>query len=131
MAVRYRQASALDVPAMLRSRDGDSASGPGDARMAAYLEGRHHPHLALPPRAVWVAESGVDIIGYVGGHLSRRFECGGGLQYLYVTPSYRRSGVAGALVRHLAQWFIEQHAHRICVNVNAHSPGAQPFYRHL
>ena len=99
--------------------------------MAAYLEGRHHPHLALEPRTVWIAESGVNIIGYVGGHLTRRFDCDGELQYLYVAPPYRRTGVAGALVRLLAQWFVEQGAHRICVNVNAHSPGAHPFYRHL
>ena len=99
--------------------------------MVAYLEGRHHPHLALEPRTVWVAESGEEVIGYVGGHLTRRFDCDGELQYLYVAPPYRRRGVAVTLVRHLARWFLEQHAHRICVNVNAQSPGALPFYRHL
>ena len=130
-SISYRVASVLDVPAMLRIRETDHESGPGDERMISYLDGRHHPHKALAPRTVWIAETDTGVAGYVGGHLSRRFDCDGELQYLYVAPSYRRSGVAGVLVRHLARWFVEHGAQRICVNVNQESPGARPFYRSL
>lgn len=129
--IGYRVATTADVPAMLRSRDADAAASPGDERMVAYLEGRHHPHMALRPRIAFIAEAAADVAGYAAGHLTRRFECDGELQYLYVAPQYRRRGVAGALVQHLARWFVDQGARRVCVNVNADSLGALPFYRSL
>jgi GNAT superfamily N-acetyltransferase len=113
------------------TRAGDALAGPADERMAAYLEGRHHPQQALSPRAAWIATEGAETIGYVAGHLTHRFGCDGELQYLYVAPPYRRNGVARALVTHLAAWFAEQGARRVCVNVDTDSPGAQQFYASL
>src|SRR5437868_15490073 len=100
----YREAAVTDVPAMARSRTGDPTAGPADSRMSAYLEGIHHPQEALAPRVAYLAEEAGEVIGYAGGHLTRRFECDGELQYLYVAPPFRRSGVATALVRLLAHW---------------------------
>lgn len=56
--------------------------GPADLRMAQYLEGRHHPQEALAPRIIFVCLEDDSVIGYIGGHLTRRFDCDGGLQYL-------------------------------------------------
>jgi hypothetical protein len=39
--------------------------------------------------------------------------------------------VARNLFRRLAAWFDEQHAVRVCVNVDADSPGARDFYLSL
>jgi GNAT superfamily N-acetyltransferase len=126
--IEVRQATATDVPQMVESRSGDLDAGPADPRMAAYLDGRHHPQRALAPRIAYLATVGGEVVGYIAGHLTRRYDCEGELQYLYVAPAYRRTGVATTLLRHLAEWFQEQGATRICVDVNDDSPSARPFY---
>jgi GNAT superfamily N-acetyltransferase len=128
--VRIRRATVADVPKLAESRSGDPDAGPADSRMAAYLEGRHHPQQALAPRVAYLATVSGKVVGYVAGHRSRRYGCEGEVQYLYVAPAHRRAGVAGALLRELAQWFVAQGVARICVDVNAESPGAAPFYAH-
>jgi GNAT superfamily N-acetyltransferase len=112
--------------ALLRERDPER--GPADPRMALYLEGKHHPQRALPPRIGFVALDGDGLVGYIAGHRTRRYECDGELQYLYVAPPYRRSGVASALLRLLAEWFVAQGARIVCVDVAEDSPAARPFY---
>jgi aminoglycoside phosphotransferase (APT) family kinase protein len=57
------------------------------------------------------------VIGYIGGHLTQRYDCDGELQYLYVAPRHRRKGIASELLSLLAGWFAEQEASRICVDV--------------
>ena len=100
--ILYRQAFSTDVPKMARCRLGDPAAGQADERMAAYLDGHHHPQQALAPRIGYVAVVNAAVVGYVAGHLTRRFNTQGELQYLYVAPGYRRRGIARELVRRLA-----------------------------
>jgi len=126
--IEVRRATVADVPAMAAAREGDSDAGPADHRMATYLEGRHHPRAALPSRVGLVAEANGTVAGYIAGHRTRRFGCDGELQYLYVVPSRRRSGIASALLRCLAEWFVSEGARRICVDVDPDSPVAGPFY---
>jgi RimJ/RimL family protein N-acetyltransferase/ribosomal protein S18 acetylase RimI-like enzyme len=126
--VAYRQATAADVPAMGASRLTDPSAGPADSRMTAFLEGTHHPYQALEPRVAFVAVQEDTVIGYIAGHLTRRYYCDGEVQYLYVALPHRRSGIATELLRRLATWFTQRGAIKICVNVNIESPGALPFY---
>ena len=126
--IQYREASRADVPAMAACRQTDPTAWPADPRMAAYLEGRHHPQQALPPRVAFVAEVSGRVLGYIAGHLTRRYSCDGEVQYLFVGPEHRRRGIAAALLRLLAGWFGRQGASRICVNVDSDSPAAAPFY---
>jgi GNAT superfamily N-acetyltransferase len=102
--------------------------GPADPRMGQYLEGRHHPQHALGTRVIFVGLQDETVIGYIGGHLTRRFGCDGELQYLYVAPRQRRKGVAGHLLALLAGWFAEQKALRICVDVEPDNVTARAFY---
>jgi GNAT superfamily N-acetyltransferase len=113
---------------MTQCRLTDPHAGAADHRMAAYLEGRHHPQQALPPRVAYVALAGDAVIGYIAGHRTRRYDCEGEVQYLFVAAEYRRRGIAAALLRLLAGWFREHGATRVCVNVNIDSPAAAPFY---
>lgn len=113
---------------MAECRIDDPQFSPADPRMAAYLERRHHPQKALVPRAAFVALDANSVAGYIAGHLTRRFGYQGEVQYLYVTPEYRRHGIATALLRLMAAWFHAQNATRVCVNVNVDSPAAAPFY---
>src|SRR2546430_11652709 len=101
---------------MARCRLTDPAAAPADPRMAAYLEGKHHPRQALEARVAYVALVGDHVVGYIAGHLTRRDECDGELQYLFVDPSRRRLGVAGQLLRELARWLTELGAGRLCVD---------------
>jgi len=126
--VIYREATAADVPAMVECRRSDPDAGDADPRMAAYLEGNHHPGQALAPRAAFVAIDR-DVAGYIAGHLTRRFNCDGELQYLYVMPACRRTGVASRLVQRLVGWFASKGASKICVNAADESAAA--FYRRL
>lgn len=118
-----------DVAEMARCRLADPAAGPADPRMAAYLEGKHHPRHALEARVAYVALAGDHVVGYIAGHLTRRYECDGELQYLFVDPSRRRLGIAGQLLRELARWFTEQGAGRICVDVEPGNAPARAFYK--
>ena len=96
--------------------------------MARYLEGRHHPQHALAPRVIYVALENGSVVGYVAGHLTRRYGCDGELQWIYVAAEHRRRRVGSELVRLLASWFANQKALRICVNVAPANAGARSFY---
>lgn len=124
----YRQATRDDVAAMAACRLPDADAGPADPRMAAYFDGRHHPQQALLPRVGYAAFVEDTLIGYIAGHLTRRYGHDGEVQYLYVAPDHRRRGVASALLRLLIGWFQKQGVTRVCVNANPDSPPAVPFY---
>jgi GNAT superfamily N-acetyltransferase len=76
---------------------------------------------------MWMASDGQSPIGYVAGHLTRRFGCDGELQWIYVVPQYRRTQVGSKLLGFLAGWFLERGAHRICVDVG--DDEARAFYK--
>ena len=98
--------------------------------MARYLRGEHHPQKALMPRVMYLAEGAEGTVGYIGGHLTERYECDGELQYLYVVSEHRRAGVASGMLRLLARWFEVQGASRICVDVEPDNQRARGFYTH-
>ncbi len=127
--VRYKQADNTDIPAMACIRaEGGEEGGASEDRMSRYLEGEHHPQHALLPRVVYVALENDSLAGYIVGHLTRRYACGGELQWVYVTPVRRGSGVASELLRLLAAWFVEREAYRVCVNVTPDNIPARRFY---
>lgn len=126
--IRFRIATAADVPAIAACRLNDPTVGPADWRMASYFDGKHHPQQARRPRTGYVALAGDTIVGYIAGHLTTRFGCRGEVQYLFVAPVFRRRGIATALLGLMAEWFAAADARKVCVNVDADSPGATPFY---
>ncbi|MHC4993222.1 MAG: GNAT family N-acetyltransferase, partial [Planctomycetota bacterium] len=97
-------------------------------RMAPYLNGEHHPQHALGPRVIFLSLHGDTVVGYIGGHLTRRYDCDGELQYLYVAPEHRRRGSATEMLKHLAHWFAEHDAARVCVDVEPDNTPARAFY---
>jgi GNAT superfamily N-acetyltransferase len=128
-AMRHRVARQSDVPVMARIRGTDlHTEDAWTARISAYLAGEHHPQHALLPRVSYVALDDDAVVGYVAGHLSRRYGCAGELQWMNVIPEQRGTGVAGKLLRLLAKWFVKQKALRICVNVDPANAAARRFY---
>ena len=129
--VLIRVATSADSSAMAQCRLSDPDAGPPDPRVAAYFDGRHHPHRSLRPRVGFVALDAGTVVGYIAGHLTTRFEHQGEVQYLFVALEYRRQGLATTLLQHLAAWFRDHDAMRVCVDVNLDSPSAAPFYERL
>ena len=129
-SLRFRIATSADVAGMELARAPDHEAGPADPRMTRYLAGEHHPQKALPPRVAFAAMEGDSIVGYVGGHETTRYDCEGELQYLYVVPGYRRTGVASELLRLLANWFGEQGVKRVCVGADEENAVARSFLAH-
>ena len=126
--MRFREVTVEDVASLELARLPDTDAGPADPRMALNLRGEHHPVQALAPRVMYLAEDSGRVLGYIGGHLTERFGCDGELQYLYVSPESRRSGVASGLLDLLARWFRTQGAARICVDVEPANARARAFY---
>ena len=131
--IHFREATSADVPAIAQCRREDPADGGViDPRMEAYFDGRHHPQQALLARVGYIALNNDVVVGYIAGHRTNRHGCSGEVQYLFVSPSWRRRGVAAALLCLLAQWFVAQDARRVCVGVAADSPQqALPFFERL
>ena len=102
--------------------------GTSEERMMAYFDGQLHPQHALLPRVIYVAHEGDSLVGYVAGHLTRRFACDGELEWIFVSPQRRRIGIAFDLLHRLAEWFKEQRASKVCVNVAPANRTAIAFY---
>ena len=131
LIVIYRRADKSDIPAMARiGSEGEEGRASGD-RIGRYLEGLHHPQHALAPRVIYVAVEHESVVGYVAGHLTRRYGCDGELQWIYVAAEHRRRRVGSELVRLLASWFAAQNGSRICINVAPDNAGARSFYARL
>lgn len=114
--------------ARLCAADGDDVQY-HQRRMAGYLAGEHHPHLALPPRVIFVAMRGDALAGYIAAHLTRRHDCDGELQWIHVHPQHRGTGIAARLLHLPANWLIEHSARRVCVDVEPDNERARRFYR--
>jgi GNAT superfamily N-acetyltransferase len=127
--VLYRPATLRDVAAMAQIRSEHWGHAPDwEHRLASYLSGEHHPRHALLPRVMIVAEQDDEIIGFIAGHLTRRFRCDGELQWINVSAAQRRQGVATQLLRELGGWFAEYNAHKICVDAQPRNADASAFY---
>jgi GNAT superfamily N-acetyltransferase len=127
--IRYREAQRSDIARMARIWGLEKGEGgTSEERMTSYFDGLHHPQHALLPRVIYVAFVGDALIGYIAGHLTRRYGCDGELQWIYVVPERRQGGVASGLMPYLAAWFRQQNASRVCVNVAGWNTVAVHFY---
>lgn len=127
--VLYRPATLLDVASMAHLRSEHWGHAPDwEHRIASYLSGEHHPRHALLPRVMIVAEQDDEVIGFIAGHLTRRYHCEGELQWINVSTSQRRQGVATEMLRELADWFASNNAHKICVDAQPRNTEARAFY---
>ncbi len=129
-SVFYRQADKSDAPAMARIRAAEWGEEKSwTTTISRYLDCEHHPRYALLPRVMYVAMEDDSAVGFIAGHLTRRYGCDGELQWINVIPERRGSSIASELLRRLASWFAEQRASRICVDVDPSNTTAHRFYR--
>jgi GNAT superfamily N-acetyltransferase len=113
----YRQISELDIPSLadIRVINWGTKQYWFD-RINNYYHKLSHPTDALLPRILFAAIYNEQIIAFIAGHLSKRFNCDGELQWIDTIAEYRGRGIASQLVKLLAQWFVENKAYKICVD---------------
>jgi GNAT superfamily N-acetyltransferase len=130
MNIQYREATVTDILgiAIIRADEWGGVDYWTD-RITGYIDFTHHPQQALAVRIIYVAVADAQVIGFIAGHLTQRHNCKGELQWINVVDEYRGTGVASALLKLLAQWFIDQNAVKVCVNADAENPTAHRFYR--
>jgi ribosomal protein S18 acetylase RimI-like enzyme len=97
-------------------------------RIQHYLTDQCLPQQALASRVGFVCVDGEQIVGLIAGHLTRRFGCGGELEWISVNPAYRGQKIATGLLRLLAEWFIAEGARFVCVDVDPANEPARKFY---
>jgi len=129
MSVAIRPASEDDLAAMafIRAQVWESEAY-WLSRIGLYLKGEQSPQHALPLRQVFVAVEDGAVVGFVAGHLTRRYVCDGELQWIDVAKDHRRQGIAGMLISTIAAWFVQQHAFRVCVDVAPENSAARALY---
>ena len=128
--VLYRLADKSDIPAMAHIRASEwETEEYWRTRISRYMDCELHPQQALMPRVTYVALEDTVLVGFIAGHLTRRYACDGELEWINVIPEHRGSGIALALLRKLAAWFAEQKALRICVDVEPSNIAARRFYK--
>lgn len=130
MNIQYREATAADITgiAIIRADEWGGVDYWTD-RVTGYIDLTHHPQQALNVRVIYVAVDGGQVIGFIAGHLTQRHHCKGELQWINVMDEYRGTGIASALLKLLAKWFMEQNALKVCVNADEENPTAHRFYR--
>ena len=124
-----REATLADVPALaaIRARTWGTPDYWRE-RITAYLQRTGNTAHSLAERVIYLASIGSEPAGLVAGHLTRRFDCNGELQWIDVIPEHQRRGIASALLRKQAEWFIAQNATRVCVDVQPDNSIARSFY---
>jgi GNAT superfamily N-acetyltransferase len=115
--VQYREANKFDINTLAQIRANEWGTVKcWNTRISGYMDYTHHPQQALMPRIIYVAIKNEIIVGFIAGHLTKRYECDGELEWIDVISEHRRNGIASELVRLLAKWFIEKNAFKICID---------------
>lgn len=127
--ILIRAAVIGDVIAMasIRARESQTEAFWQD-RIGGYVGGTYSPQQALPARTCWVAVQTDQVVGFVAGHRTRRFECDGELQWINIAEDLRGEGIADRLMVAMLAWFHQHNMNRICVNVTAENTAARRLY---
>jgi GNAT superfamily N-acetyltransferase len=124
----FREATKEEISELAKIRGEDSQSENfWKDRILGYLDCTHSPQQALNTRIIYVACIDNVIVGFIAGHLTRRLECQGELQWIDVVQDFRREGIASELIKLLANWFVTKESYKVCVD-----PGndiARNFYK--
>jgi GNAT superfamily N-acetyltransferase len=131
LSITYRQVEHDDISALalIRAADWGTVEFWID-RITRYVEGSYNPMQSLAPRIIFTALEGSKPIGFIAGHLTRRYDCDGELQWISIAEEYRGRGIASQLFYGLAGWFADHHVIRVCVNCDTGSDHVAGFFSH-
>jgi len=99
-------------------------------RWDAYVRCLRHPQHAEAPRILFVATMNRQMVGFIAGHFSRRYETEGELQSIHVLKNFQRIGVGSELLRRIAAWFVAHKRRTICVGIDPASPYSRFYEKH-
>jgi ribosomal protein S18 acetylase RimI-like enzyme len=116
LPIDFREVNEADIEPLPTSAPRNRTEEFWNTRITAYLNKEHHPQKALSTHIIYIATLSDTVIGFLGGHLTTRYECNEELQWITVVSKYRRRGIASDLLHLLAKWFIGQKAFKICVD---------------
>src|ERR1044072_4319897 len=104
--IKYRAVNNEDVPVLAKFRSNSNEEQMyWEERITGYLKLTHNPQKALSERIIYVAENSEKIIGFIAGHLTKRFNCDGELQWINVLEEYRNRGIGFEMICILNKWF--------------------------
>ena len=113
----YRQSSDKEIIQLAKIRAINSGSIEYWAnRIGNYWRGLANPQQALAPRIIYEATYNNEVVGFIAGHLTHRFNCGGELQWIDTIPEFQHRGIGSHLIKLLALWFIENKVYKVCVD---------------
>lgn len=98
-------------------------------RITGYLKLELHPQKALNPRIIYVALLDNEIVGLIAGHLTKRYNCDGELQWINVTSKHKNEGIASLMLKKLAKWFEVHDAKSVCIDVDPENIEGIHFYK--
>jgi GNAT superfamily N-acetyltransferase len=129
MPISIQPAAESDIPALakLRAQECESESY-WNRRITAYLHRDHSSRQAHAERAIFTATENKCVVGFVAGHLTRRYGCDGELEWINVDRAFRRQGVATLLLPAMWAWFLQHRVLRVCVDVTPENTVARRFY---
>jgi GNAT superfamily N-acetyltransferase len=99
-------------------------------RVAGYFAGTYGPQCSLPERAIFIAEHGGEVVGFIAGHRATRRGCTAELEWAFVLPAWQRQGVGGRLLGPLTDWFIAQRSTRVIVDAPPANPCRAFYLKH-
>jgi GNAT superfamily N-acetyltransferase len=88
---------------------------------------KQSPASAKPERIVYKAVIDGQIIGYIAGHLTTRYDMDAEIQSFYVLKEHQQAGAGSKLFESLLSWLATQNATSLCVGIDDKNP-YQAFY---
>ena len=70
------------------------------------------------------------MVGFIAGHFSRRYETEGELQSIHILKDFQGRGVGAELLKRLAAWFVTHQRLKICVGIDPASPYKRFYEKH-
>lgn len=129
--IRYREATLADAAEIARlCANAPQEEGYWKARIYGYMNFELNPHQATDKRLVYVAVHKDIIVGFIAGHLTKRAEYTGQIQWIMTAEQCRRTGVASELIWIMAGWFIEHHVTSVRTDVDPENTGTWLFYQY-
>lgn len=100
------------------------------ARIEGYVSREFNPHQATSERLIYVALLKGIIIGFVAGHLTKRTDYPGQIQWIMTAEQCRQTGVGSDLLWILSGWFIDNNIKSVRVDIDPENEPVRKFYRY-
>jgi GNAT superfamily N-acetyltransferase len=87
-------------------------------RWNTYFNGQS-PASAKPQRVVYKAVVDGELVGYIAGHLTARYEKDAEIQSFYILREHQRKGIGTKLLAEFLRWLQTQRATSLCVGIDS------------